>query len=139
VANAPTLKKILCLLAFSIVFIPLKANYKITPIPSTAPIKVAETSNIWDGYSKLRRICSCESWGSPDKEPREFKDGKILRGFPNPEDIGACQINTKIWEKTAQKLGDDLFSYHGNIQFAKWLYDQEGDKPWLWSKSCWNG
>jgi hypothetical protein len=111
--------------------------YAISPIVPKQIIVPQVNSSIWDGYSELKHICSCESWGDPNKEPREFKDGSVLYGFPNPKDVGACQINTPIWGAQAQKLGDDLYSYDGNIAFAKWLYNQQGNKPWGWSKSCW--
>jgi hypothetical protein len=49
-------------------------------------------------------MASCESWGDPNKEPRQFlPDGSVLRGFPNPQDIGLAQINVPTWGKIATK------------------------------------
>jgi hypothetical protein len=61
-----------------------------------------------------------------------------LRGYPNPDDVGACQINGPTWRATATKLGDDLDLYAGNIAFAKHIYDLYGNTPWRYSKSCWS-
>ena len=94
----------------------------------------------WVGYPMLKRACSCESWGNPDKEPRQFReDGSLLVGYPNPNDVGACQINLPLWGEKSKTLGYDVInSYFGNIGFAKWLYDKQGMNPWIYSKKCWN-
>ncbi len=103
-----------------------------------APISAVQTST-WDGYALLKRITSCESWGDPNKEPREFKpDGTVLRGDPNPQDIGLAQINIPTWGTTAKKLDFDLYTYQGNLDMAKWLYDRFGSGPWKYSKQCWS-
>jgi hypothetical protein len=95
-------------------------------------------AGVWVGYPLLKHIASCESWGDPNKEPREFlPDGSILRGYPNPDDIGLAQINAPLWAKTAEAHGWDIFTYQGNLAMAKWLFDQYGSKPWNWSKGCW--
>lgn len=92
----------------------------------------------WNGYALLKHIASCESWGDPNKEPREFNaSGTVLRGYPNPNDVGLAQINLPTWGAKAKELGDDLFTYQGNLAFAKWLFDHEGDAPWKYSKNCW--
>jgi hypothetical protein len=40
---------------------------------------------------------------------RQFlPDGSVLRGFPNPQDIGLAQINVPTWGKIATKLSFDL-------------------------------
>ena len=108
-------------------------------------IKIAFAEyNVWDGYPQLKRICSCESWGNNDKKPRQFRnDGSLLwgndpeTGKPVEKDVGACQISTKYWLKDSKKLGYDIFTYDGNIGFAKWLYDKKGSEPWNPSRQCW--
>jgi len=94
----------------------------------------------WEGYEKLRRICSCESWGNSDKEPRQFKeDGSLLKGYPVPSDVGACQISLVYWGKQSKEMGLDVInSYFDNIKFAKWLFDKFGDSPWSASRHCWS-
>src|ERR1043165_5214020 len=45
------------------------------------------SADSWAGYPLLKRIASCESWGDPNKEPRQFtQDGQVLHGSPNPDD-----------------------------------------------------
>lgn len=94
----------------------------------------------WDGYEELRRACSCESWGTPELEPRQFReDGSLLRGYPNPNDVGACQISTVWWGKKAKELGLDIEgSYFDNIKFAKFILSVQGMDAWKYSKRCWN-
>src|SRR3990167_8183300 len=42
----------------------------------------APVVSVWEGYANLKRMCSCESWGTPENEPRQFKeDGAILWGI----------------------------------------------------------
>lgn len=74
----------------------------------------------------------------PNGIPKQFdKDGSVMRGRVNHQDIGACQINLTYHEAEAIRLGFDLFTWNGNVGFANWLYKQEGSTPWNWSKSCW--
>lgn len=93
----------------------------------------------WDGYEQLRKICSCESWGTPELEPRQFnKNGTLLRGYPVPTDVGACQISTYYWGKKAKELGLDIEgNFFDNIKMAKWLFDRQGSVPWAASARCW--
>jgi hypothetical protein len=93
---------------------------------------------IWTNYALLKHITSCESWGDPNKEPRQFTaDGKVLHGYPNPDDIGLGQINLPTWGAKAKELGFDLYTYDGNIAMSKWIFDHYGWKPWVYSKNCW--
>jgi len=88
---------------------------------------------------ELQRICSCESTGRPDNDPVQFNaDGTVLQGKLNSNDIGMCQINTKYWLTKSQDLGYDIYTEEGNKQMALWIYQNNGNQPWFWSKSCWN-
>jgi hypothetical protein len=81
----------------------------------------------------LKKIAFCES------QNRQFiEDGKVLRGNVNPQDIGAMQINEKYHLKAAQKLGYDIYTLEGNIDYAKHLYKTQGVKPWVHSSTCWD-
>lgn len=81
----------------------------------------------------LAKISKCES------RTRQFgKDGKVLRGEVNSDDVGLMQINEQYHAKEAKALGLDLESVEGNLAYAKHLYDTEGTKPWNASKKCWN-
>ncbi len=87
---------------------------------------------------QLIPICACESTGIKTGKPTQFdKDGNVVRGVKNPNDIGECQINIKYNGKKAKEMGLDVFKESDNIKFANWLYQQQGSTPWNWSKPCW--
>jgi hypothetical protein len=80
----------------------------------------------------LARIAWCES------TDRQFnKDGSILRGTVDKDDVGVMQINTRYHEEKALAMDMDLYTLHGNLGYAKYLYAKEGLKPWLHSAPCW--
>lgn len=64
-------------------------------------------------------------------------EGMIFRGKVNKSDIGVMQINTAYHEETAGKLGIDIYSLDGNLEYAKHLYENEGTRPWNSSRPCW--
>ncbi len=69
---------------------------------------------------------------------RQFNsDGDILRGIVNSKDVGVFQINEKFHLEKSKEMGYDIYSIDGNIQYARYLYDHQGLKPWKWSKDCW--
>jgi hypothetical protein len=81
----------------------------------------------------LAKIAMCES------TLRHFgKDGKVLRGKVDSADVGLMQINERYHGDKAKSLGYDLETVHGNLDYAKYLYDREGTKPWNASKKCWD-
>jgi hypothetical protein len=133
----PTILKKLplpCLIIAAILIAP-SARYSVI---AHAGEENAATGQIWAGYVLLKHITSCESWGDPNKEPREFgPDGKVLHGYPNPQDIGLGQINLPTWGEKAKELGFDLNTYDGNLGMSKWIFDHYGWKPWVYSESCW--
>jgi hypothetical protein len=108
------------------------ARYSVSPPANAAMV------NSWAGYALLKHITSCESWGDPNKEPREFTpDGNVLHGYPNPNDIGLGQINVPTWGAKAKELGFDLYTYAGNLAMAQWIFARYGSAPWKYSKGCW--
>lgn len=66
------------------------------------------------------------------------KTGSIHRGAVNRSDLGIMQVNEYYHGDTAQKLGLDLYTITGNLEFARYLYEKEGTTPWLSSSKCWN-
>lgn len=66
------------------------------------------------------------------------KTGSIHRGTVNHSDLGVMQINEYYHGAEAQKLGLDLYTIEGNLQFARYLYEKEGTTPWLSSAKCWD-
>ena len=80
----------------------------------------------------LAQIAWCES-----RMRHLDEDGEIFRGKVNANDIGVMQINTKYHEATATDMGIDIYSLKGNLEYAKYLYEKQGTKPWNSSKKCW--
>lgn len=103
------------------------------------------TAQIWAAAPDLKLACSCESWGDPNLEPRQFTaSGTILwgndpkTGLPVKRDAGACQINTKVHALEIKAEGlNVLTNENDNIYFAWELYQRSGMQPWAASKSCW--
>lgn len=90
---------------------------------------------------QLIPVCSCESTGKWNGTPTQFdKNGKVLHGKVNPNDIGMCQINMEAKNghlAQTKKLGLDVYTEAGNIAYANYLYAKNGLKDWGWSKHCW--
>ena len=80
----------------------------------------------------MAEIAKCES------HFRQFeKDGSIFRGKVNDRDVGALQINEYYHAKRAQKLGIDIYTVKGNMEYARVLYEESGSQPWISSSPCW--
>jgi len=81
----------------------------------------------------LSKIAYCES------HFRHFKsNGEVLTGEITPEDIGVMQINEYFHGDTAERLGINIYTLEGNLEYARWLYEREGEAPWVSSKKCWS-
>jgi len=79
-------------------------------------------------------IAFCESTN------QQFSDeeaGVVMRGKENPLDVGLFQINEKFHLEKSQKLGYDIYTLEGNIDYALWLLKNEGSYHWKWSQGCW--
>lgn len=80
----------------------------------------------------MQKISWCES------KFRQFNaDGTIHRGEINPNDVGLFQINTYYHLETAKKMNIDIFTPEGNLDYAEYLFEKEGSRPWNSSKGCW--
>lgn len=66
------------------------------------------------------------------------ENGDIIRGRVNKNDVGVMQINEYYHGETAKKMGIDLHTVDGNIEFAKYLYGKYGTSPWKASSPCWS-
>lgn len=85
-----------------------------------------------DDGKVLGSIAQCES------NMTQFKaDGSILRGLVNQSDVGVMQINEAYHLKSSQRLGMDIYTLDGNIQYGAWLLKHQGTQPWDASKNCW--
>ncbi|MBI2474589.1 MAG: hypothetical protein HYV68_02715 [Candidatus Taylorbacteria bacterium] len=81
----------------------------------------------------LAEIAKCES------NYRHFgRNGKIIRGVQNSDDVGVMQINEQYHASQSKKLGFDIYTLEGNMAYAKWLYEKQGARPWKASSKCWD-
>jgi hypothetical protein len=81
----------------------------------------------------LIEVARCES-----RFHHTDEDGSIHRGEINNKDVGVMQINEYYHLDTAKKLGFDVYSLKGNMEYARYLYDHEGLQPWVSSGKCWS-
>lgn len=80
----------------------------------------------------LAQIAKCES------RYRQFNSsGDVLRGDRNRYDRGVMQINILYHAKTLERLELDVHDLDDNVQYARYLYEKEGAKPWMSSSACW--
>lgn len=111
---------------------------QVTVVATSTPATPPKKQELQFKYPQLKRICSCESTGHPNREPIHYKsDGSVLRGIINSDDVGMCQINLFWNGEEAIALGFDLFKEEENLGYATWLYEHRGNAPWVWSKGCW--
>jgi len=86
----------------------------------------------FENYSIMAEVAKCES------RFRHFKEnGDIVRGEKNHADVGVMQINEYYHIDKADKLGLNIYTLEGNVEYAKYLFDKEGTTPWLASSKCW--
>ena len=89
--------------------------------------------NYYSDMPILVEVARCES------QFRHFgKNGEVIRGIANAKDIGVMQINERYHGDKSETLGMDIYSLDGNLEYAKYLYEKEGTKPWRSSAKCWN-
>jgi len=80
----------------------------------------------------MQKIAYCES------RNRQFdKDGSVIRGVVNSKDVGIFQINERYHLSDSQKMGINIHTVEGNLEYAKYLYEKQGTRPWNSSKPCW--
>lgn len=115
------------------------------PLPMLSP-----ADQIFADNPLLERACSCESWGDPNKVPRQYDDdgvtplwGRIKapsgRTVILKRDVGTCQINTIVHAAEIKASGlDVIHDRDANVEFAAQLYAKSGMQPWAASASCWD-
>ena len=86
----------------------------------------------FENYPVMAEVAGCES------SFRQFgKNGDIIRGRVNDDDVGVMQINEYYHGDTSDRLGINLYTLEGNIDYATYLFEKEGTSPWLASSKCW--
>lgn len=79
----------------------------------------------------LEKISFCEGKTQFDK------NGEVIRGEINRDDIGGLQINEIIWGEKARKLGYNIYEQEGNEKMGIWLLHNYGTTVWENSSHCW--
>lgn len=80
----------------------------------------------------MQKIAYCES-----RFRQHDAAGNVLRGVVNSADVGVMQINEFYHLSTANKLGYDIETLEGNLDYGRYLYETQGTAPWIHSKPCW--
>lgn len=112
---------------------PTLSSGPVMPVESANPDNLsAYVEQYFADTPILAEVAWCES------SDRHFdKDGSVLRGKVDPDDVGVMQINTRYHEEKAVSMGMDLYTLNGNLAYAKYLYEKQGLKPWRHSEPCW--
>lgn len=105
-------------------------TFELASNPETLEVYIEE---YFEDTPVLARIAWCES-----RMRHHGKDGKILRGEIDSDDIGVMQINTRYHQEKADELNIDIYSLQGNLIYAEYLYEKQGTRPWNASRTCWD-
>lgn len=136
------MKKILWLVILIILFL-IVALSRRALAPQTAEAQVISTPTVQeecltvsciservqkDFSKRMVAVVKCES------NFRQFdSDGTVL--LSSTLDVGLFQINLKAHLKQSQKMGLDIInSMEDNYTYAKHLYDEQGETPWVCSR-----
>ena len=92
----------------------------------------AEVRSYFKDIPVMVNIARCESTFR-----HTLSDGSVLRGKVDSADTGVMQINLRYHEARADSLGYDLHDLHGNMAYARALYEEQGTQPWKSSQACW--
>lgn len=122
----------------------LAAPTVVTVVPNAPRPQILTAQGILAAYPILKRIAACESTGSVENEPRQFlPDGSPLWGIDHgvivKRDVGLFQINLKAHAEELANLHLDVVTkIDDNANYALILFERNGTRDWLPSKSCWN-
>jgi hypothetical protein len=92
------------------------------------PVSTLEQKLLKDFPKRMLAIAKCES------NLRQFNEDGTTVISPTM-DVGIFQLNLKAHLRSSQKMGLDIInSEDDNIAYAKYLYDREGERPWVCSR-----
>ena len=92
----------------------------------------AYVRNYFENTPIMAEVARCES------HFRQYdRNGDVIRGRVNSSDVGVMQINETYHLDRSEKLGIDIYTTEGNLAYAKFLYEEQGVRPWLSSANCW--
>jgi hypothetical protein len=78
------------------------------------------------------QVARCES-----QFRHTLADGTVLHGVVDSADTGVMQINKRYHASAAAAMGLSLDDLHGNMAYARHLYETQGTRPWNASSPCW--
>ena len=107
------------------------------------PVQVSQMSipELIEKYSRIYNVSSREAKAIAfcESSNRHFdRNGQVLRGIQNQDDVGLFQINEKYHLRRSQELGIDIYTLEGNVRYAMLLLADQGMQPWHWSQNCWS-
>lgn len=109
----------------------IKNSPLLTTIKTNAGIK-KQVYSYFSDIPVMAEIARCES------HYRQYnKDGSPFRGVVNNKDVGVMQINERYHLARAQKLGINIYTVEGNLEYGRLLYKEQGSAPWISSSPCW--
>ncbi len=79
------------------------------------------------------QIARCESTFR-----HKLEDGSVLKGVVDPADTGVMQINKRYHGAKAAAMNLDLDDINQNMEYARYLYETQGTRPWSASSACWS-
>jgi len=101
----------------------------IEPTYTEESIKIRIKEAFPEDSERMLRVALCESSLNPN----------AFNPTNGSNDRGIYQISEKYHKDTYTKLGfTDMSDVEQNIAYSKYLYETNGLKPWVHSKSCWN-
>lgn len=65
-------------------------------------------------------------------------NGEVLRGRAVSADVGVMQVNEYYHLDRSRSLGFDIHTLEGNLDYARFLYNEQGLQPWSASRPCWS-
>lgn len=110
----------------------IETNQSLEAYSSSPEAVEAAVRTYFKDIPVMVQIARCES-----QFRHTLKDGSVLRGTVDPRDTGVMQINTGYHGERAQELGINIFSFEGNMEYARYLYEKQGVQPWSASAPCW--
>lgn len=119
-----------CLLAtmfLSLNIVPAVAH---SPVSPEVVEKVVRTK--FASAPVMIKIARCESTF------RQYEsDGSLLYNKEGSSAVGVMQIMSSVHMSDAKRLGHDITTLDGNLDFALHLYKTQGTRPWDDSRHCW--
>ena len=103
---------------------------EIPPIEVVEPTEEELVKMYFSDLPEMVDVAYCESTF------RHTKDGKVLRGIVDKDDIGILQINRRYHLEKAEELGYDIYTLMGNLRYGRYLYETQGLEPWKASYKC---